>query len=157
MVTRTTILRLTQVAAAGLLAAVISGEAHAQSLTIGGASSATSQPGVDFATSVLGDPWDFDQRTDWVSMYSANEAGASTFAGTPTQNGGVLSGVSSGSSPTVQLLYQGIDGALNGVGKSGFTTPIDASRFKRLSFRVRRSVGIPDNLDRVAANWFPNT
>jgi hypothetical protein len=157
MVTRTTILRLTQVAAAGLLAAVISGEAHAQSLTIGGASSATSQPGVDFATSVLGDPWDFDQRTDWVSMYSANEAGASTFAGTPTQNGGVLSGVSSGTSPTVQLLYQGVDGALNSIGKTGFTTPIDASRFKRLSFRVRRSVGIPDSLDRVAANWFPNS
>jgi hypothetical protein len=157
MVTRTTILRLGRMGAAGLLAMALSSTAHAQSLTIGGASSATSQPGVDFATSVLGDPWDFDQRTDWVSMYSGNETGASTFVGNPTQAGGVLSGVSSGTSPTIQLLYQGVDGALNAIGKSGFNTPIDASRFKRLSFRVRRSVGVPDSLDRVAATWFPNT
>ena len=50
-------------------------------------------------------------------MFSDNEAGASTFVGTPTQSGGVLSGVSSGASPTIQLLYQGIDGALNTVGR----------------------------------------
>jgi hypothetical protein len=64
MVTRTTFLRLGQLTAAALLATALGGEAHAQSLTIGGSPSVTSQPGVDFATSVLGDPWDFDQRTD---------------------------------------------------------------------------------------------
>ena len=90
-------------------------------------------------------------------MYSDNESGASAWSGTPTQTGGVFRGVSSGVAPSVQLLYQGIDGALNTIGRSGVTTPIDASRYRRLSFRARRSVGTPDVQDRVAAFWFPNT
>ena len=55
------------------------------------------------------------------------------------------------------MLYQGIDGALNAIGKTGNLTPIDASRYRRLSFRVRRSAGTPDSLDRVSAFWFLNT
>ena len=57
----------------------------------------------------------------------------------------------------MQVLYQGIDGALNTIGRSGVTTPIDAGRYRRLSFRARRSVGTPDVQDRVAAFWFPDT
>ena len=127
----------------------------AQSFTIGGASAQTSQPGADFATTILGDPWDFTERTDWVHMYSDNESGASAWSGTPTQTGGVFRGVSSGQAPSVQVLYQGIDGALNAIGKNGVITPIDASRYRRLSFRARRSVGTPDIQDRIAAFWFP--
>ena len=67
MVTRTTILRLGQLAACLLVILGLAAEAGAQSLTIGGASSATSQPGNDFATTILGDPWDFTDRTDSVS------------------------------------------------------------------------------------------
>src|SRR5688500_20259186 len=111
MVTRTTILRLGQCAIALLLVFGAAAPAAAQSFTIGGASSQTSQPGADFATTVLGDPWDFTERTDWVHMYSDNEAGASAWSGTPTQTGGVFHGVSSGAAPSVQLLYQGVDGA----------------------------------------------
>jgi hypothetical protein len=157
MVTRTTILRLSQCAAVGLFLIGGVGQAAAQSFTIGGASSQTSQPGADFATTVLGDPWDFTERTDWVHMFSDNEAGNSAWTGTPTQTGGVFRGISSGAAPSVHLLYQGVDGALNTVGRSGVLTPIDAGRYRRLSLRVRRSVGTPDSQDRLAAFWFPNT
>ncbi len=68
-----------------------------------------------------------------------------------------MRGVSAGSAPSIHMLYQGIDGALNTVGRSGVLTPIDASRYRRLSFRARRSVGTPDVADRVAAFWFPQS
>ena len=157
MVRQTTILRLGRWRLALLFVLGLAAQGAAQSFTIGGASAQTSQPGADFATTVLGDPWDFTERTDWVHMYSDNEAGASAWSGTPTQTGGVFRGVSSGIAPSVQVLYQGIDGALNTIGRSGVTTPIDASRYRRLSFRARRNVGTPDIEDRVAAFWFPNT
>jgi hypothetical protein len=157
MVTRSTILRLGRFAAPICCVLALAGEVAAQSLTIGGASSQTSQPGADFATTVMGDPWDFTERTDWVHMYSDNESGVSAWAGTPTQTGGVFRGVSSGQCPSVQLLYQGVDGALNTIGRGGVNTPIDANRYRRLSFRARRSVGTPDIQDRIAAFWFPNT
>jgi hypothetical protein len=157
MVTRTTFLRLGQQAACLLFVFGLAAEASAQSFTIGGASSAVSRPGDDFATTILGDPWDFTERTDWVHMYSDNESGASAWTGTPTQTGGVFHGVSSGAAASLQLLYQGIDGALNTVARSGVTTPIDAGRYRRLSFRARRSVGTPDVQDRIAAFWFPNS
>jgi hypothetical protein len=157
MVTRTTILRLGQCAASLLLVIGLAGEGGAQSFTIGGAASQTSQPGIDFATTVIGDPWDFTERTDWVHMYSDNGSGTQMFSGTPTQTGGVLRGVSAGNAPSISVLYQGIDGALNTVSRGGVLTPIDTSRFRRLSFRVRRSVGTPDAADRVAAFWFPQS
>ena len=157
MVRQTTILRLGRCAATLLFVLGLAAQGAAQSFTIGGASAQTSQPGADFATTILGDPWDFTERTDWVHMYSDNETGASAWSGTPTQTGGVFRGVSSGIAPSVQVLYQGIDGALNTIGKNGVTTPIDAGRYRRLSFRARRSVGTPDVLDRVAAFWFPDT
>ena len=157
MVTRTTLLTLGQCAASLLFVIGVAGQGQAQSFTIGGASSQTSQPGADFATTVLGDPWDLEEDTDWVRMYTDNGSGAPMFSGTPTQASGVLRGVSAGNAPSIQMLYQGIDGALNSVGRSGVLTPIDTSRYRRLSFRARRSVGTPDVADRVAAFWFPQS
>jgi hypothetical protein len=157
MVRRTTILRVGRTAAAALLALAIGRSAAAQSLTIGGGASQNSQPGAEFATTVLADPWDFDQRTDWVHMFSDNETGGSAWAGTPTQDGGVLHGITTGRMTSVMVLYNGVDGALNTVGKNGVLTPIDANRYRRLSFRARRSVGTPDVVDRIGAFWFPNT
>jgi len=90
-------------------------------------------------------------------MYSTNETGGSAWSGTPTQTGGVFHGVSAGNSPSVMVLYNGIDGALNAVGRNGDRTPIDANRFRRLSFRARRSVGTPDVVDRLGVFYFPNT
>lgn len=132
-------------------------EASGQSLTIGGAASRTGRSGVDFASTVVGDPWDFNERTDYVYMFSEDGTDQPTFTTIPTISNGVLSGVSRGAAPSVQLQYEGIDGALNTVGRNGVVTPIDTSRFRRLSFRVRRSVGIPDIIDRVGVFWFPNT
>jgi hypothetical protein len=135
-------------------ALVLATEAWAQSLTIGGQPSRTVRSGVDFAATVIGDPWDFDEATDYVYMFSDDVTNISAFTSIPTVNG-VLSGVVRGADPTVQLQFEGIGGALNTVGRNGIVTPIDASRFRRLSFRVRRSGGIPDTIDRVGAFWFP--
>lgn len=44
--------------------------AHGQSFTIAGQSSATLPAGTDFATSSYGDPWDYNQRTDFNFMFS---------------------------------------------------------------------------------------
>src|SRR5688572_26751669 len=118
MVTRTTILRLGRCAASLLFVIGFAGPGAAQSFTIGGASSQTSQPGADFATTVIGDPWDFDDDTDWVRMYSDNGSGTAMFSGTPTRTNGVLRGVSAGRMPSIHMLYQGVDGALNTVGRS---------------------------------------
>ncbi len=138
-------------------ALVLVTDASSQSLTIGGQSTVSS--GVDFAATVIGDPWDFNEATDYVYMFSDDETGAPAFTTIPTIAGGLLSGVSRGTAPAVQLQYEGIDGALNIVGRNGVVTPIDANRFRRLSFRVRRSNGIPDSadVDRVGVFWFPNT
>ena len=73
MVRQRTILRLSRCAASVLFVLGLAAQSAAQSFTIGGASSVTSQPGADFATTVLGDPWDFTERTDWVHMSSDNE------------------------------------------------------------------------------------
>ncbi len=131
--------------------------AAAQSLTIGGVSSVTSRAGVDFASTVVGDPWDFNERTDYVYMFSDDGAENPAFTSFATFSGGVMSGVSRGAAPAVQLQFEGVDGALNTVGRTGVVHPIDANRFQRLSFRVRRSVGIPDIVDRVGVFWFPQT
>jgi len=80
MVRQTTILRLGRCVATLLFVLGLAAPGAAQSFTIAGASSQVSQPGADFATTVLGDPWDFTERTDWVHMYSDNETGASAIA-----------------------------------------------------------------------------
>ncbi|HEY8551729.1 MAG TPA: hypothetical protein VIL35_17355 [Vicinamibacterales bacterium] len=113
--------------------------------------------GVDFATTVIGDPWDFDGQDDYVHMFSTDLAsGAPSFVNPPTLSGGILRGVVRGTHPTISLQFEGVSGALNIVGRNGVVTPIDANRFRRLSFRARRSVGTPDVIDRVGAAWWPN-
>ena len=46
----------------------------AQTLTIQG--SATKASGPDFASNVIGDPWDFNQASDYSYMFSEDAAGA---------------------------------------------------------------------------------
>jgi hypothetical protein len=139
------------------LGLVLTGEAAAQSLTISGASSATGRSGVDFASTVIGDPWDFNEATDYVYMLSDDGTGNPAFTSIPTMAGGLLSGVSRGQTPMVEMQFSGVDGAFNAASKTGVKYPIDASRFRRLSFRLRRTSGIPDANDLVGVLYWPNT
>ncbi len=57
--------------------------------------------------------------------------------------------------PAVCLQFEGAANALNIGGRSGVRFPIDAAKYKRLSFRARRSV-TPANAagDLMAAYWY---
>jgi hypothetical protein len=134
--------------------------AGGQILTINGAGSAAAPSGADFATTVIGDPWDFNERSDFVYMFSddgSNPSPQPAFTSIPTVAGGVLSGVARSNQPGIQLQFEGIDGAINSVGRTGVVFPIDANRFRRLSFRAYRSSNIPAIQDFVGAFWWPNT
>jgi hypothetical protein len=88
----------------------------------------------DFAGRVLQDRWDMSQRTDlgWF-LNSVDQPGPGltgiTFAS------GVFSGTSSGSGSNVFLLETGFPGAVP-LGKSGLVFPIDATKYRRLTFRM---------------------
>lgn len=93
----------------------------------------------DYATVVLGDPWDMNERNDirWsnniVSIYPSN---------------GVWHGTGSGSDPGFFTPFQGLGGAAN-VGKIGANYPLDTSRYTRLTFRVYAS-----DYNNVEVLWF---
>ncbi len=100
----------------------------------------------DFATAVIHDPWDFEQTGDYVWMFSDN------WVWPPSLTGGVFRGTATGASPNLQMLFEGVGGAFNTASKTGVAFPIDASRYKRLVVRMKRSVNAPtDVLDVV---WF---
>src|SRR5262249_47601161 len=118
--------------------------AGAQSLTINGGTSFHAGAAEDFASTVIGDPWDFENPDDYSYRYpmdvAAATAGQSTFQNVPDVANGLLHGVLRGSSPRVNLQFEGIRGAFNQVGRTGIRYPIDANRYTRISFRLKRSV-----------------
>src|SRR6185436_14520223 len=81
--------------------------------------------GPDFATDVIGDPWDMNtmndisidpqQRTDWASL------GVNAGTGVPNAIGGLLNGPSG-----LSILYQGHYGVINAQ-RNGRTFPIDTN------------------------------
>ena len=85
--------------------------------------------GADYATQVLGDPWDFEQASDHVYMFSEvdGDVTRSSWASVPTVSGGHLVGVPRVARPRLQMLFEGAEGALNGVGRNGYRFPIDSS------------------------------
>jgi hypothetical protein len=128
--------------------------ASAQSLTISGKSSDTGAPSKDFATEVMGDPWDFEELTDYNYNFSTiNGTANPVFQPMPTNDNGVLHGVLTSGQPKMAIHFEGIPGAFNLASKTGFKYPIDANRFKRLSFRLRRSAGAPDAHEFIGAQW----
>ena len=146
--------RITFLLTACVLAAAL--PAAGQSLTIGGTASTSGPSSKDYATEVLGDPWDFEEITDYVWNYSLDNGGRGpAFEAMPTNPNGAFHGVLHGGSPKMCMLMEGIPGAFNQVGKFGTNTPIDASRFKRLSFRMRRSAGQPDQNEFIGVQWSP--
>jgi hypothetical protein len=111
----------------------------------------------DYATDVLGDPWDFEQAGDYVYMFSEDPANPalSSWASLPTVANGRFLGTPRVSGPRLQLISEGVDGALNVVGRNGVHFPIDTSKYKRLSFRMRRSVmPTSGSAEVMEAVWF---
>jgi hypothetical protein len=139
-----------------LSASAWSTRVDAQTLTINGGGTATLRAGSDFATEVIGDPWDFEQRTDYTYMFSDDTAGASAFTAVPGINDGLFQGVSRTGQVNVCMLFEGIGGAMNQISRTGVRYPIDANRFKRVSFKMRRSVAAPGSpeSDIIGAGWF---
>jgi hypothetical protein len=117
-----------------------------QTLRIDGATSRTVAAAPDYAAEAIGDPWDFDSRSDYDYTYSLGEdtpqdAGNefTSWQPYPTVSGGIFSGITRESRPALQMLFGGVPGAMNAAQKTGMRYPIDTSRYVWLSFRVRRS------------------
>lgn len=105
--------------------------ALAQSFSINGGTNVTVRAADDFAATQIGDPWDFHEPGDYVYMYSTG------WSGIPSVSGGLFRGVAT-SLPTVQMLFEGVNGAYNKVGRNGFVHPIDSARYNRLVLRMKR-------------------
>jgi hypothetical protein len=128
--------------------------AGAQTLSVNSTNAVTIAAGPDFATTVIGDPWDFSQATDYVLMFS-DGWDRSTMAVTS----GKFTGVVSAANPVFPLLqtqFEGINGALNIVGRNGVRFPIDTSAYNQIVFRMRRSVA-PHAFDLIETTWFQET
>jgi len=87
--------------------------------------------GDDFATTVLGDPWDMNQQTDVLALHGLPGA---------TISNGILRYTSQSSASEVPLLCRGLVGAMD-VGKIGVNYPIDTDRYRWLSFRIMQPAG----------------
>jgi hypothetical protein len=95
--------------------------------------------GPDFATDVIGDPWDMNsmsdisidpqQRTDWATL------GVSAGTGVPNAIGGFLNGPSG-----LSILYQSHYNVIS-TQRNGRTFPIDTNAYRRLSFKIKTDVG----------------
>ena len=157
-------------AVSGVLMLLLSTTAlSAQTLTItrpdtppvvGGPLATVLPAGRDFATEVLGDPWDFEQESDWLRTFSLDglDPTTSAWADSPVLEGGAFKGRSRTTNPVVSLQFEGVGGDLNLAARTGVRFPIDAGKYTRLSFRMRRSV-VPANAgeDLLDAHWYKKT
>lgn len=87
--------------------------------------------GDDFATTVLGDPWDMSEHTDLMAYHDLPN---------PDFSGGNLRYVMDDSRAVVRLLFPGLNGRVD-LGKVGMNYPIDTSRYHWLSFSMYHSGG----------------
>ncbi len=120
--------------------------ADAQTFRINGASSARVAAAPDYAAEAKNDPWDFDKASDYIYAYSLGEDTPqdkrndyTSWEPYPTVQNGLFTGVMREASPSLQMLFGGVPGAMNARQDTGLHTPIDANRYVTLSFRVKRS------------------
>ncbi len=127
----------------GWLAAV---PLEAQSLRVNGSASTTVAAAPDYAAEAKGDPWDFDSSADYVYAYSLGEDTPqdkgneyTAWQPYPSVQNGIFSGITREQTPSIQMLFGGVPGAMNARQDTGMRAPIDAARYVTLSFRVKRS------------------
>jgi hypothetical protein len=136
---------------------------NAQSISLTGPTANTSVPeGDDFATTELGNAWDFNERRDlgWEENFS----GAST-----TVSGGIWSGTNAVAGGHVFPLFPGFKGSLFSEGlagdkslpKFGINHRIDSSKYTRLSYRVnvssRSAFAVYWDSDTTRPEYWPDT
>jgi hypothetical protein len=94
----------------------------------------------DFATEVLGDPWDMCSAQD-ISPDPDQLVGFSsfTFLTGPCRAGGTTMAVNGSIDSYVVMLNQGIWGSALNPGKNGRNFPIDSSRYQVLSYKIHVS------------------
>src|SRR5436190_16107130 len=110
------------------------------SITFGSFNASAWPAGPDYATDVLGDPWDFSNRED-VSPDPNEQLGWASFLVNSGQAGGTTTRTSGGSiDTTMSLLYRGYYGVLN-PGRNGRRFPIDTAKYAKLAFRMSDSAG----------------
>ena len=101
--------------------------------------------GPDFATDVLGDPWDLSNPEDL-----SPDATETAHWISPTVSGGLFTGTTTSDSG-IGLLHRGFYTIIN-PGKNGRNFPINTSKYKKLAFRI--SYSIADEQPQVI--WFHN-
>ena len=87
--------------------------------------------GDDFATTVLGDAWDMNQRSD---IYRAMNMTNVSFSG------GIFEGTTTSNDTYIWLMHQGYPAANNINPHCGLVNPINAGRYHHLSFQMYRSL-----------------
>jgi len=87
--------------------------------------------GDDFATTVLGDPWDMNEHTDVMAYHGLDN---------PSFSGGQLTFTLRDRVTLLRILFPGLKNRVD-VGKIGMNYPIDTSRYRWLSFRMYQSQG----------------
>jgi hypothetical protein len=108
-------------------------DAHAQSITITSPTSGQRlAAGPDFATDVIGDPWDMSNREDLPRMSFG-------FSGLDIDASGRLLGRPTGTGADFYLLHRGIYGAVN-PGPNGLNFPIDTNRYSKIAFKLYSEV-----------------
>ncbi|MCL5074243.1 MAG: hypothetical protein M1136_01125 [Chloroflexi bacterium] len=111
--------------------------------------------GEDYASLVWGDPWDMSQITD---IYNERTLNMSSGAGTnrlEIVEGSILSGTTTTNDPQIFLLWPGY-AKYQTVDKYGSLHPIDASKYKQLSFRMYLSQADP-NTSGARLFWYGST
>ncbi len=110
--------------------------------------------GVDYATRVLGEPWDMNEFGD-VSIYF-NESGQRLAVDTFSIQNGVFNGHSEGNDPQngwFHVLFPGYEGTIHS-GKVGSRYPISSSTFGCMYIAMRVETTRAD--DRFRVLWFAN-
>lgn len=88
----------------------------------------------DFATTVMGDPWDMNQTSDttvWRSRYSK-------FTNPRYEDGQFVANLTTADGQErIMLLYAGaLDNDAMRIGKTGYTYPINADKYRYLTYRL---------------------
>lgn len=105
-----------------------------QTVALGGAANVASAE--DFATRVLQDPWDMNERTDFGAFLDGSDSPLPDLTNV-SFSGGVFS-ATTGTSPNVFLLETRNPNAAT-LGKTGANFPIDANTYRLLAVRMNAS------------------
>lgn len=106
---------------------------------------------VDFATSVLGDPWDMNQSWDIYPNGPKDNAQGGGFANASV-NGGLFQGSTLSNDSYFWLHHQGYPHANNINPHSGLVNPIEAGQYSILAFRLYLSSADP--IVPIRVRWY---